>query len=335
MFKTFFKRIALLLFAVASVSLLILLSTPATLLHAASRVSADTTPTPSATATTTVTPTATATTSTQTVSLSMPNTQSLLGHPGTKITVTGTGFTPGSTVNLYTTLNSSTCGANQGLSPLGTNNTASVQADKTFSLSTVWPQNAGLAATSYYICAVSANAPDEKAVSTQQFTVAQDVTVTIAQSAVNPGDTIIISGQNWVPAQKLSVGLVSNGSTDITQAIASGNVKPSTNGDFQTTLILPKDIPNGAYTIIVVATNEPTLKLVKDNFITIGSSVTPTPTTGVTPTAQATPTPTPAADTTSSGGTSGTTILIFAMGGLGIILVIIGIIMLSVYSRHN
>ncbi len=279
-------------------------------------------------------------------------TGTMLGHPGTKVHIAGSGFTPGSSVSLYTTAsaNAATCvnatnPVTAGLTPFSSSPTTTAQADGTLAVDTTWPNSASTATTAYYICALSTTA---KALSSNTFTVAQPVTIdAVTPASVAPGGQVTITGSNWLPVQPLdvAVGMGNNGTI-----AENNNVMPDGTGHFSVTLTLSATAQPQAYAVRVTAVNEQTMTLVNNNALTVTQAATPTPTpttapsptpspTGV-PTATATATPTPPANNgttpTNTGGGGGNplfTFLIFALGGLGTLLVIVGAIMYAVYSR--
>lgn len=256
-----------------------------------------------------------------------------VGHPGTKVTITGRGFGSNSNVNLYTTPNNDPgkCNNNNGdpggngLTPFTTNPTINAQGDGSFTLDTTWPDTATTQGTPYYICAISRKS---QVISINSFTVAQTATITVNQTTANIGDSITVTGSNWLPPQEITVTLVpSNNDTPI----ATQTVYPGTDGNFSTSLTIPNNTASGTYSIRVSATNEPTLKASKDSALTI-SNGTPTPTAAPSPTPAATPTTTTGSNTGGSTLNS-VTLLIYALGGMGALLIIIGIILFAVYSH--
>ncbi len=284
-------------------------------------------------------------TATPTVVLSQPGVSGQFeGHPGTLIGISGSGFTAREVLNLYTTSDSAQqCGA-------GTNNlqeftSLTVNADGTFQLpaTTTWPSSAGTANTTYYICAINAN-NTEYAISAASFIVEPPVTATVqSATTVNPGDPVTITGDNWLPAQALTVAIMPTGQTSV---LVNAQTTPDYTGHFSQTLTFPANTAPGNYSISVVANNEVTLKFEQDNAIVVNAPVVPTPTIAAptpTPTVAPTPTPTPTATVTvagnggtansGGGGPSGMSILIFTLGGLGILMVVVGIIMFAAYSQ--
>ena len=258
--------------------------------------------------------------------LSQPgNDNQPIGHPGTKVDITGQSFTPNSTVSLYTTRDPNQCTTGGGLTQFTSQPVETVQADGTFILHTTWPKNASQPGTAYYVCARSSTTAGEDAASGQTFSVAQKVTVSASTNNVNPGDSVTITGENWLPPLQLQVSIVGAGNTS--NSISSATATPDSNGHFSANLTIDSNAQPGQYVISVAAPDEPTLAN-QATTITVASQATPTPAT--TPTPAPTPTPTPASNTGGSNGNGGVTILAFTLGGLGLLCVIVGGIMFAV-----
>jgi hypothetical protein len=269
---------------------------------------------------------------TPTLILSEPTMDSSpIGHPGTKVDITGQGFTPSSAIQLYTTADPNQCKAGGSLAQFSSQPIETVQGDGTFDLQTTWPNNANQPGAAYYVCALSSTTAGESAISGQTFSVAQPVTVSTSSTSVNPGDTITITGDNWLPPQQLQVSIIpSQGGTNNT-IIANTTTTPDGNGHFSVSLTINSDAQPSPYGVSVVATNEPTLTNQPNNtIITVNAPITPTPMPTATPTA--TPTPIATATTGNSGGSNGNGVIIlaFILGGLGLLCVIVGGIMFAV-----
>lgn len=281
------------------------------------------------------------TTNKPTLILSEPTMDSSpIGHPGTKVDITGQGFTPNGTISLYTTIDPNQCKAGGELTQFSSQPVETVQADGTFTLHTIWPKNANQPGTAYYVCALSSNTAGESAISGQTFSVAQKVTVSTSTSNVNPGDPITLTGDNWLPPQQLQVSIVPNQSAGNTNnAIASATTTPDSNGHFSVNLTIDGNAQPGQYVISVITPNEPTLTNKSNNMsiITVTAQATPTPTLTPTPIVTDTPTatPTPADTTGGSNGNGGVTILAFTLGGLGLLCVIVGGIMFAVSKSSS
>ncbi len=274
------------------------------------------------------------------------------GQVGSSIHLSGSGFTPG-TVNLYTTTNNDPTKCtnqgqpgNLGLMPF-TPATATAQQDGTFALDTTWPNSAGTVGAAYYICAVT---PTASMLSSNTFTVTPAPTIVISPTSIAAGGQITITGENWFPPQQLTVAV-----TDATQTvIVSQQTNPDQTGKINVMLTIPATAPAGTDTVSVAANDNPSLKVVQNNALTITATSTPTPTVSPSPSPTPASSPTAAstnvpATPTSSGGNAGgnggsssngggggtINILLFLMAGLGIILVIVGIILFAAYSRER
>ncbi len=291
--------------------------------------------------------TPTATNATITITQPGGNGGAASGHPGTKVQIAGTGFQAGNTINIYITPDTTKCGAGntdnlQTFNP----STVTTKGDGTFQINAQWPASSAQTGATYYICAID-TAATTATISSTSFTVAQDVTVATTTPAANPGDAVTITGSNWLPAQQLAVSITGNQGTN---SIVSGQTNSDATGNFSINLTIPQGAKAGSYGVSVVAVNEQSLNTYKDSVITInagGAQATTTPV--ATQTAEATPTPesavtpvatptTVAADGgngTTGGGAQGLTLLIFTLGGLGVLLVIVGLIMFVSYSKTS
>lgn len=279
------------------------------------------TPTPTLISTPTLTPTPTPT---PTLILSQPgNDNQPIGHPGTKVDITGQGFTPNSSVSLYTAINPNQCVTGGALMQFSSHPVENIQADGSFDLQTTWPSNASQQGTAYYVCAIPSGG--QGIASGQTFSVTQNVTVSTSTSTVNPGDSVTITGDNWLPPHQLQVSIAPKQGTGNGNSIASTTATPDNNGHFSINLTIDTNAQPGSYEVEVTAPNEPTLTNQPSNTtITVNGQATPT----------ATPTP-----TSTGGGASrsngGLTPLIFTLGGLGLLCVIIGGAMFAVSGSSS
>lgn len=276
------------------------------------------------------------------LSLSVPGSPQALGHPKSSVQIAGNGFTPNSQVSLYTTPDSGQCQAGGQLTQFTTHPIVDVDGQGIFNVPTRWPDNASTPGTAYYVCALSSTVQGERAVTGQTFTVAQPLSATPSQDTANPGDQVTVTGANWVPQQQVEVSLISPANPD--QPVATQMTSSDAQGNFTVTLQISESAPAGQFAIRVVFANDPEgPQYQNDGAVTINSAVTPTPgltptpspttTPQATPSPNATPTPPPSnSDNTNTGGPSGTTILIFALGGIGVLLVVVGLVMLAASS---
>ena len=261
------------------------------------------------------------------------------GPVGTSIQVSGSGFQPSIQVNLYTTTDPNQCTPGNGnLTPFATQPAVPTQADGSFTANTTWPNSANQPGTAYYICAISP-ANNAAAASGSPFTIAPQGTVQVSPATATPGATITVTGANWTPPQTLAVGITT--AQDANPIVAQG-VNSAADGTFTVNLAIPANAQPGSYGILVASTSNPALKTFTANALTISVPTTPSPTPTVTPTPTPTPTVTPTPTPTPGGGNtpgSGSTpwmmVLIFALGGLGIILVTIGLTMFLSYSQGS
>jgi hypothetical protein len=257
------------------------------------------------------------------------------GRAGTTITLKGNNFDSNDTIHLYYTTNgdSGQCTNNgdpgdHGLQPFTTNATINAQDDGAFTQDVTWPDAANTPNTQYYVCALSDNV---HALTTNSFTIMQsDATFVFSPNTLAPGGQVPVTGTKWLPPQTLTVSI---GTGNNTTPIVSQTVTPGADGNFSVQLTIPDNAQPGTYNIFVVATGDATLKATKSNALTITQATpTPQPTTAPSPTVAPTPTPTATTGNTGGGGNA-LTMLIYALGGIGVILVIVGVVMFAAYSR--
>jgi hypothetical protein len=262
---------------------------------------------------------------TPTVSLSQAGQDPPTGHPGTKVSVSLTGFPPNTGVDLFTTTDQTQCVPNgNGLEPFTALVTTDGNGNKNLS-GVPWPTTANQPASAYYICAIAHTTPALPKLSDQSFTVAQPVTITATPTTAQPGKSVTITGDNWLPAQQLTVQIAPNGQSDV---LVQGTTTPDADGHFTINLTIPANAPAGTYTVLAFATNENSMHSPPDTKLTVG---TLTPTATSSPSVTVTPTRTANGNGGSNGG-GGVTVLIFILGGLGALLVLVGIIMFAASS---
>jgi hypothetical protein len=269
--------------------------------------------------------------------------QPATGKPGTQVQINGSGFNQDGNVRLFITANQARCTqgipGTGGLQSFNTNPTAQVM-NGAFTVSAPWPDNAANAGTAYYICVVGPGPAVNKTLSSNTFTIAQAPSISsVTPASVAPGGQVTVTGANWLPPQPLTVSLFSNGNT-----VVSANVNSDANGDFTVALTIPANAQPGAYDVHVVAVNNTGMAVAQQAAVTV-TQPTPTPTAQPSPTLTPTQAPTTTAVTTptpnstgnntgSSGGNGGPpSALLFALGGLGVLLVIVGVILFVAYSR--
>lgn len=276
-----------------------------------------------------------------TITLTMPNNATPLGHVGTQIQIAGAGLTPVTTYTLYTTTSNdpAACSA-QNVAQMASftpNPTIATSVTGAFQLTTTWPDNAAMATTPYYVCAVSPNDllnAGAGTLSAQPFTVAQPVTLAVSPQTVQPGGTITVAGTGWVPPQDISVSIISNSGAAIANQTVPGNQVTPTQGSFSMTFTLPTSAALGSYTVKAFAVNEQTPAMSATMAFTVAQQATATPTQQAKATSTQQATTNPTANTPGNGG-GGMKILAYGLGGLGAVLVIIGITVYVVYSRKE
>jgi hypothetical protein len=167
----------------------------------------------------------------------------------------------------------------------------------TFDANFIWPTTVNQAGFTYSICALSTKGA---VVSTQDgtgpFTVltANPPMINVSANTVAAGNTVTVTGQNWVPPQSVEVDVTLNhGPGFITNATL--NASNLNSGTFSTTLTIPANTTPGDYTVTAFTTQNNLLNVANTNgtialAVTAPVVATPTPSVTVTPTPTATPT---------------------------------------------
>lgn len=284
------------------------------------------------------------------IDISMPNNSGLVGHVGTRIHLSVSNFPANVTVSFFTTPNSNAnkCTpkalqnpTNAGLAPFTSAPNATTAGDGTLQLDTTWPSNANIPTTNYYICAISPSgggSPATVAFSAKSFTVAQPVQLAVSAQSVQPGGTVTINGAGWLPPQPLNVSIVSDNGTLVSTTVPATSIDPMS-GNFSVPVNIPANADPRDYSVKVSAVNEPTMTLTLSNTLTVGSATATATTTVTTPQTTATVQTTPGTPTTvknaganSGNGGGGSSLLVFGLGGLGVLLVAVGLTMFIAYS---
>lgn len=256
------------------------------------------------------------------------------GPVGTHLTVEGAGWPANTTLMVWPVANSTPCvqqAADVGSIPVDAAGNAAGIYD--------WPSDAGVVNQAYMLCGkdgsvislVPANAPNT-------FTVlaAAAPSITVAPLAITQGGAVEVSGQNWLPAQTVTISICtgfSAGGVCASRIIAGTSVGSGQDGSFQVNLNTDLAAPPGPYYVIATAHNNALTAppAGSDPQLTV-STPTPTPTITPTPTVMPTPTATP---TPSGGSGGGNALLIALLGMLSMLFLIGGIISLAVYLRGN
>ncbi|MGB8345125.1 MAG: hypothetical protein WCD86_09585 [Ktedonobacteraceae bacterium] len=170
----------------------------------------------------------------------------------------------------------------------------------TFQLSFTWPGQAGGVNSDYSVCSLSNGLPTSYR-DGGPFTVLANSapSISVSPNSVQPGSTITISGQNWVPPQQVNITIT--GSSQILNATPTSSGLNT--GSFSLTVNIPASAPPGGYVVSGFSNNN-VLHAANQN-ISITTPATPTPTPTVTPT----PTPTVTATATGTATvTAGSTV---------------------------
>lgn len=256
------------------------------------------------------------------------------GPVGAHLTVEGAGWPANTTLMIWPVANGTPCGeqaADAGGIPVDAAGNALGIYD--------WPADAGAVNQAYMLCGkdgavvslVPANAPNT-------FTVlaAAAPSITVAPLGITQGGAVEVSGQNWLPAQTVTISICTNfsaGTVCASRIIAGTSIDSGQDGSFQVNLNTAADAPPGPYYVIATAHNNAlTAPPAGSNPQLTVSTPTPTPT--ITPTPTVTPTPT-ATPTPSGGSGGGNALLIALLGMLSMLFLIGGIISLAVYLRGN
>ncbi len=155
----------------------------------------------------------------------------------------------------------------------------------TFQLSFTWPGQAGVVNGIYSVCSFSNGLP----VSYRDggpFTVlaSSSPSISISAGSVQPGSSIAINGQNWVPPQQVNIAVT--GSSQLLSATPSSTGRNT--GTFSITVTIPASAQPGSYAVSAYTGNN--ILHAGNQNLSITTLATPTPT--------ATPSPTPTATTT-------------------------------------
>ena len=156
-------------------------------------------------------------------------------------------------------------------------------------------------------------------------------TIAISPLTVSAGNQITVTGENWPVNQPLIVEVGDN--TQSGFLVPPSTVNTDGNGSFTTSLTIPANATPGTYQ---VAAHNNQYGVATHRAFTV-TAATPTATPSPTPSPSASPSPSATATATTDGtngggGGSALTVLIFSLGGLGILMIVIGVIMLAASS---
>jgi hypothetical protein len=322
-FKTFIKYFSVLFSGLVGFVMLALIYTQPTA-FASSHLVYDSTPT--------------ATYASASLTLALPSGGATTGHAGTPIQLTGSGFPASSPIILYAATDPAQCvpGQSGAAAIQPSSGGSTTDANGGFLIASTWPSSGATQPnTAYYVCV---NVSNITKASNTTFTVLPAPTATAAPQTANAGDAVTISGQYWNAQQALIVAITAGQGSP---AIISQQVTADGSGNFSASLTIPSGTQGGNYGISVTDATNTTLTQYFGNTIVINQSATPTSQATATdtptpaPGATVTATPTPSVSNGGSGDNGSMLWLIFALGGLGVILVIIGLTMFLMNSHNN
>lgn len=255
------------------------------------------------------------------------------GPVGAHLTVEGANWSANATLTIWPALTQAACAQTP---PSAITGSLMIDATGSASGSYVWPLSVNAVGQSYVLCGsdgtltimpgVTVNAPN-----TYTVLAANPPAITLTPPKITQGDMFTISGQNWKPAQPVTVNICSDAACN-TQALPSQRVTSNDDGTLEIQFPTSSNTPAGTYYVQATSDNgaltaPPVNAPVQ---LTVNALPTPTPSPSPKPTVTPTPTPSPAP---SSRGTGDTALLIFMLGTLSILFLIGGIISLAVYTR--
>jgi hypothetical protein len=224
------------------------------------------------------------------------------GPVGENALVHGENFPPDKQLSVILAPGNSNNGASVCNSSVATVGSVTTSGKGTFSLSFTWPSAAGSLNGSYSICSLLPSGGVASFRDDGPFTVLSSSapSISVSPTSLNPGDNVIVSGQNWVPPQQVSVSIT--GSSPLTSTTANSSGLNS--GTFSVTITISSNVQPGSY-VVSADTGNNLLHSGTQN-ISIALAPTPTPTATATATATPAPTPTTAPTATNTPGTTAT-----------------------------
>src|SRR5579859_1053963 len=222
------------------------------------------------------------------------------GPVGETASVQGANFPPGLQLRLVLAQGDSNSSPAICRMPVATVSTVTTAGSGQFSQNFSWPVAAGQVNQQYSICALLAASGN--VISHQDdgpFTVlsSSPPAINISTAAVTAGNTVTVTGQNWVPPQQVNVVIASCADCGA-QAITNGTVGSTglNSGSFSITLTIPAGAGSGNYAVNALTSSGLDANHtsgVRSLAVTALAAVpTPTPTAAPSPTVKATTTAT-------------------------------------------
>jgi hypothetical protein len=254
------------------------------------------------------------------------------GPVGATLTVDGANWLPNTTVTIWPGINQDACAQTP---PSNITGTLTVDGSGIASGAYLWPLSVNIVNQSYLLCASDGavtiipgtqdNQPNSYLVLS-----ADPPAISLSSATLNQGDTLTVSGQNWKPAQPVTVNICSDADCAM-QALPSQRVTSNDDGTFEVQFSISSNVTPGTY-YVHAATDDNALMAPLPQGSPVQLMVNaPTPTPSPSPTVK--PTLTPAPTPSRGGGQSNTALLIFVLGTLSVLFLIAGIISLAVYTR--
>lgn len=218
-----------------------------------------------------------------TLSFTQPNYRGVIaGPPGTRLEVVGSNWLPYSTITLSLTLSSSGCGGvGVGSFPTDLNGQ--------FTAGFLWPLQVNSIGT-YHVCGTQANNGSALSSNTFSLLVSSPPTLTFSPSSLVAGETLTVTGSNWVPGpQTLNVVVVPCNTICDAAPVAQQTIVTAKDGTFSQQLTISAGTPTGQY--YIQAANSPaTLAVTPVGPVQVSGQAAPvgTPVPGVNPTTTAT-----------------------------------------------
>ena len=212
-----------------------------------------------------------------------PNYRGIVGGPpGTRVVVQGSSWMPYGTITLSITSSRSSCGSI-------TVGDFGVDQNGAFTAGFLWPSEANQLGV-YYVCGSQAGVG--AALSGDAFTVlaSNPASLTFSPSSVVAGDTVTVTGSNWVPGpQTMSLVIVACAAICDTTPVAQATLVTGADGTFTQQMTISAGAPSGEH-YVQAANALATLSAVSAGHIEVTGQATAsgTPVTGVNPTTTAT-----------------------------------------------
>ncbi len=278
------------------------------------------------------------------------------GPVGTNVFVGATsGWTPGAQLQLGILPAGQNCSVAQTTAvPVSLAYPVTISNNGSFSAAFIWPSSANQSGA-YNVCGFEQGSGSQIGSTIAPFYVlssssglpsaAPSVNITFSQAST--GQTITVTGANWLPVQPVDLRLKSSSSVNQSdQGTDLQKITPSSDGTFSAQVTLPTDIINQNYILAEAGTPVNLLQAGGPSFdqypLTAQTApftiaLAPTPTTAVTPVPTATqavvPTVAPPSTTSTGGGNS--KLFIALLGLIAVVLLFAGVVVAFLALRSK